>query len=432
MKRARTACVAFAIGCPRSQMDTAWLRSYFRANGWGLTHCVQHAGLIVVATCGFSANVEDESIRLLSLLDRKRRRDSKLLVVGCLAGINPGRIHEQFDATTIAPANIDQLDKIIGARIALRDVPPVNCIEPHVLAAQGSWSVREMYPDMGGFAAFRRRIRRAVCSLLSHVGTERFAVRTVRRLNRKSEGRPADPIFYIRVARGCLDECSYCAIRHATGTLRSKPPEDILAEFDRGLAQKYKTFEILAEDIGPYGLDIGSTCIELLERLFSRQGAYKIVLTDLNVRYLIRYTPALSDVLAAHADRIRVVRLPVQSGSDKILELMKRCYTNAELKASLTYLRKKVPTLALSTHILVGFPGETDEDFDATLDLLRFVRFDEIQVYRYTVRPNTSASALTDKVPMQIIQQRTERLINEFPQAEASPITERDEARAAS
>ena len=432
MNRTQTACVAFAVGCPRNQVDTAWLSTYFRANGWKLTHCVKDADLIVVATCGFSAHVEDESIRLLSLLDKKRRKDSRLLVVGCLAGINAARVHEQFDATAIPPANIDQLDTMIGAKIALKDIPPVNCIEPRILAAKGSWSVQEMYPNMSGFAAFRHQIKRTACSLLSRVGTERFAMRTVRRFNRKTEDGPADPIFYIRVARGCLEECSYCAIRHAAGSLRSKPLKDILAEFDLGLAQRYKTFEILAEDIGPYGLDIGSNCVELFEQLFSRQGTFKLIVTDLNVRYLIRYTPALSDVLASHTDRIRVLKVPVQSGSDRILESMKRCYTNAEMKTSLTYLREKAPTLALSTHVLVGFPGETDEDFENTLDLLRSVRFDRIMVYSYTDRPNTSASALTDKVPEPVKQQRARRLVGEFPQAEACSFDESRESCAAS
>jgi tRNA A37 methylthiotransferase MiaB len=432
LKSPGTACVAFAVGCPRNQMDTAWLSAYFRANGWRLTHRVREADLIAVATCGFSAHVEDESIRLLALLDKKRRRDSRLLIVGCLAGINGARVSEQFNATAIPPAHIDRLDQMISAKIALRDIPPVNCIEPSVLAAKGCWQVREMYPDMSAFAAFRHRIKRSACSLLSRVGTERFAMRTVRRFNRRSADGPADPIFYIRVARGCLEECSYCAIRYAAGTLRSKPLEDILAEFDRGLAERHKTFEILAEDIGPYGLDIGSDCVALFEHLFRRQGAYKLIVTDLNVRYLIRFTPRLSDVLAAHADRICVLKVPVQSGSDRILELMKRSYTNAEMKASLTYLREKAPTLTLSTHILVGFPGETDEDFEKTMDLLRAVRFDRILTYLYTDRPNTVSSTLPDKVPEPVKRQRVHRLVSEFSQAEACSFDESREARAAS
>lgn len=416
MKQARTVCVAFAMGCPRNQMDTAWLSSYFRANGWTVLQRVQNADLVVASACGFAANVEEESLRLLSLLDQRRRKDSKLIVTGCLAGINGSRVTQQFGAVTIRPADIHQLDDLIGAKVRLQDIPPVNCVEPHILAAQMCWPVRETYPNMGAMATLKQQTKRALCSLLRRVATERFAMRTVRRFRRAPQDESSDPTFYIRVARGCLEECTYCAIRHAAGTLQSKPLDKILAEFDLGLAQKHANFEILAEDIGSYGLDIGSGCVELFERLFQRPGSYKLVLTDINVRYLIQYTPALCDLLATNADRIRMLKVPIQSGSDRILRLMKRQYTRDEMQASLTYLREKAPSLPLETHVLVGFPGETDEDFEDTMDLLGAIRFDRIQIYRYTDRPNTSARDLPDKVPEPVKEQRIQHLQSVLPQ----------------
>ncbi len=203
--------------------------------------------------------------------------------------------------------------------------------------------------------------------------------------------------------------------------MRSKPLDKVLAEFDLGLARKHTSFEILAEDIGSYGLDVGISCVELFENLFTRKGPYKLVLTDVNVRYLIQYAPVLSDILAAHADRIRWLKVPVQSGSDKILRLMKRHYTHAEVKASLTYLRDKAPSLPLDTHVLVGFPGETDRDFEDTIELMRAIRFDRVQVYSYTDRPNTSACDLPDKVNEDVKQSRVQRLLKEFQVAGAPP-----------
>lgn len=417
--KSKTVCIAFAIGCPRNQMDTAWLSSYFAMNGWRLVRHVRNADVVVVATCGFAAHIENESIRLVSILDKKRRRDSRLVIVGCLAGINAARVHREFDAIVIRPADIDRLDEIIGATVPLQNTPPVNCIEPHLLAARACWSMREAHPGLGTLAAIKLQTKRSLCSLLSRVGTERFAMRTVRRLGRRSAGAPADPTFYIRVARGCLEECTYCAIRLAAGTLHSKPLDNILAEFDRGLAQKHKAFEILAEDVGSYGLDIGSNCVELFEGLFSREGSYKLVVTDINVRYLIRFTPALSDVVAAHADRIRLLKIPVQSGSDRILQQMKRCYTSAEAKASLISLRQKAPTVPLETHVLVGFPSETEKDLEDTLDLLRAVHFDRVCLYRYTDRPGTMASTMAEKVPERVQQERIKYLLRALPEARA-------------
>ncbi len=319
MTEAKRVCIAFAIGCPRNQADTAWLTSYFRANGWAVVQQARNADMVVVSTCGFTEDVEKESVRLVSLLHEKRRKESKLIVVGCLAGINPDRVTQPFDAMAIRPADIHHLDQLIEATVPLQDVPPVNCVEPRVFTAKTCWPIREADPGLPPLAAVKCQTKRAVFWLLSRVGTDRLAMRTARRLSRRPLGEPADPTFYIRVARGCLEECTYCAIRHATGTLRSKPLDKVLAEFDLGLAQKHTSFEILAEDIGSYGLDIGISCVELFENLFARKGQYKLVLTDVNVRYLIRYTPVLSDILATHADRIRWLKVPVQSGSDKIL-----------------------------------------------------------------------------------------------------------------
>jgi tRNA A37 methylthiotransferase MiaB len=415
------------MGCPRNQMDTAWISSYFQANGWKLVRNAGVADMVVTATCGFAAHIEDESIRRLSLLDERRRSDSRLVVIGCLSGINPTRITREFDATVIRPADIHQLDEIIGASVPLASVPPVNCIESHVLAASACWTGRELHPDLNPVAAFKHRIKTRLCSLLKHPGMARFAVGTLRKLCRQVHGGSAHPTFYIRVARGCLEECTYCAIRYAAGKLRSKQPASILAEFDRGLAQKHRVFEIVAEDIGSYGLDIGTNCAELLDGFFSRSGSYKLILTDVNVRYLIELSPLLSDVLAGHVDRIQRITIPVQSGSDRILQRMKRRYTSAEAKAALSDLRQKAPTLRMETHILVGFPGETEADFQATLDLIKSVRFDWIQAYRYTDRPGTAASAMTDKIPASIQRERLRRLRDEFAQVRTSAVEDRHE-----
>ena len=426
MEKDRKVCIAFAVGCPRNQMDTAWLSSYFEANDWKITHNAAKADMLVVATCGFASHIEAESIRLLSLLEKKRRSDSRMVVVGCLAGINPDYVLSQFDATVIRPADIHQLDEVIHATVPLKNVTPVNCIEPRLMAARACWTTREANPTMSTLALIKRRTKATLCSLLSRISSERFALRTARRLCRRSKGASADPTYYIRVARGCLEDCTYCAIRFAAGVLRSKPLDDVLAEFDRGLAQKHRDFEILAEDVGSYGLDIGSNCIELFEGLFSRPGSHKFVITDVNVRYLIRFAPALSDLLARHADRIRRLKIPVQSGSDRILTRMKRCYTRTEAKAALSELRDKAPTLPTETHVLVGFPGETDQDFEDTLDLLRAARFDYIQAYRYTDRPGTAAAKMTDKIPVRIQRERIQRLCDEFPQARGSAIEDHE------
>ncbi|MHC4518818.1 MAG: radical SAM protein [Planctomycetota bacterium] len=419
--RRKSVCIAFAEGCPRSRCDTAWLFRYFEANGWNLRRRPRRADLVVVATCGFDTVREDKSIRLVRRLDEKRPRGSQLVVVGCLAGIHPERIHREFQATVIPPGDVERLDEIVGATVKFSKVPPVNDVDPCIERAQRAWLPSERYPGMSRAGALKNdalaSLRAAARSALGWCGLEGPVSAARRRLKRRLGRAVAErePVYSIRVARGCSEQCAYCAIRFAAGPLRSKPVENILAEFDRGLRQGYRVFNLVADDLWPYGADIGTSLAELLGRLFEREGDFQLILTDVNPRYMIRDAPALTDVLVANRRRVQLLKVPVQSGSDRMLQLMNRCYTADQLRRCLGRLRERAPQLPLETHILVGFPGETEADFHGTVDLLRAVTFDRIQAYWYSDRPGTPAAQMTPKVPDHVIERRVRTLLHEFP-----------------
>jgi MiaB/RimO family radical SAM methylthiotransferase len=375
-------------------MDTAMLFQYFKENGWESARDVAQADLSVVATCGFDEGNRRESLRLLSLVDKRRKKGSKLVVVGCLPGIEPDVLHKEFNAETVGPAEINRLDEIVGARIPLREVEPVNDTAPLIAAAREHWGFLQRHPTLADIRDSVSRWFRRRRGGVSHTST-----------------------YYIRIARGCAEECTYCAIRFSSGQLRSKPPERVLMEFNAGLKKGYKRFELIAEDIGPYGLDIGTDCVELLGSVFARPGDFQVVLTDINPRYMVRYESRMIDLLKANARRVRLLRTPIQSGSDRILQLMCRQYTTAEVIRCLTHLRQEASSIPLDTHVLVGFPGETDRDFQATISLLKAIRFDSIQIYRYADRPRTRASIMTDKVPPEVIDRRVQTVLRQFRQA---------------
>jgi tRNA A37 methylthiotransferase MiaB len=384
-------CIAFARGCPRNEMDTAWLFSYFRANDWKVTNRPREAEVVLVATCAFDGENEQHSVRLLGLIRRKMKSGARLIVTGCLAGIVPERVRDRFNALVLAPTDIHRLDEVIEARVKLRDTPPINDPAEVIRYAKGCWTGIERCPTAAYLAEIaRRRI----------VGLRRNPMN--------------QPVFHIRVARGCNEECSYCAIRFAVGRFRSKPLKDVLAEFDAGLQEGYERFELLADDVGPYGTDIGTSILALLKEIFDRPSPFRLILTDVHPQYLIRYQSELIPLLAEHSEKIEVVRLPVQSGSDRILDRMRRPYTMADVIAAVNELRRQAPTVKLETHALVGFPGETDADFEATMDFLQRVRFDWVRVYRYTDRPRTTASEMPDKVPSDVIRSRAKRLHAQF------------------
>lgn len=406
----KTVCIAFAKGCPRSEVDTAWLSPYFEANGWSVTGRPEEADLVVAAGCGFDAANEEESIRLLSLL-KKKHDDTPLVVVGCLAGISPERVRACLNATPVVAGNVAELDRIISATVSLPEVRPVNDTRRVINRAYLCWRFGERWPGTGGLRGLVVKTVDCGRSLLRWFRMEGPLYRLLRTITGHG------PLFQIRVARGCLEECTYCAIRLASGTFRSKPVEDVLAEFDRGLRQGYKVVELLGEDLGPFGDDMGTTLPELLEKIFSREGEYKLIFTDINVRYVIKYASALARVFSSNAARVQLVRIPVQSGSDRMLALMRRCYTVQEVKQSLEELFEAASSLPIETHVLAGFPGETEEDFLATVHLLRAFKFAGIQVYRYADRIGTPASEMEDKVSESVKEDRVQRLLREFPMA---------------
>jgi len=216
------------------------------------------------------------------------------------------------------------------------------------------------------------------------------------------------------VSRGCRGANTYCVMRQTYGGLRSKPLDAVLSEFDKGLAQGHREFRLMAQDLGAYGQDIGTEFIQLLRALFDRPGQFQLQLIDVNIRWVVGYLDELVELLSENVTRTRILQMPVQSGSDRILELMRRGHTAAEAEGAFRAIREAMPDLLLVTHALVGFPSETEEDFEKTVRLLRTGRFDRVDIFDYSDRPGTAASRMPDKVPAGIIRARSRRLHREY------------------
>lgn len=402
--------IAYSQGCPRSAVDAALLFRYFTANRWRTKCAIGEADLVLISACGVHEEAEKLGLASIATLDGERRRDSKLVVLGCVAGIDPDGILERFDAVLLPPVRIHEMDSLIDATVPLRAIEDPNLVRDAVKTARANLAAVG-----NGHDARASRTRRAVRQLR-------------RRLRISPEG-PA-PMYSLRVAWGCRGECTYCAIRHAAGPLRSKPLGDVLAEYDRGLEQGHREFELVAGDVGCYGQDLGTSSVELLREIFARPGSFKLTIHDFNPEYLVAYRDELVPLLSANSARIRMLVLPLQSGSDRVLRLMRRDYAAADVVACMQELRAAAdPPLNVVTHVLAGFPGESEEDFARTLDALRRARFDRVDVYHYTPRPNTESLQLPDPVPTAVAEHRAALVAKEFnarfslwPKAPATPL----------
>jgi len=227
---------------------------------------------------------------------------------------------------------------------------------------------------------------------------------------------PASIPFNLFVCRGCLGSCSYCAIPRSIGRVHSKDVDDIVAEFRYGLDEGHLLFNILGDDPGCWGQDRGHEFPELLSALLAaaadetsdRAGSetrpVRFRIREIHPKYLTRYGSQITALPGFSA--VEGILVPVQSGSDRILDLMQREHTTERLMRTVNRIREAAPGVRLETQMIVGFPSETDDDFAATLDFVRDAGFDSVVVFPYHDKPGTVSSELGDKVAEETIQRR--------------------------
>ena len=213
----------------------------------------------------------------------------------------------------------------------------------------------------------------------------------------------------ISIAEGCLEQCSYCITRKARGSLQSRQTDDIIKDIQCALYQGCKEIQLTAQDTATYGMDINTSLDQLLSKISTLDAKYRIRIGMMNPTHVKNNRPSFLS-LFKHAQVYRFIHLPVQSGDNTILQEMNRRYTSEEFVEIITSFRKQFPDITIATDVIVGFPGETDEQFNHTIDLLNTVQPDVVNITRFSPRPNTQAKQLRNKVPTNIVKQRSQQL----------------------
>jgi tRNA-2-methylthio-N6-dimethylallyladenosine synthase len=222
--------------------------------------------------------------------------------------------------------------------------------------------------------------------------------------------RESDYRAWVSIMYGCNNFCSYCIVPYVRGRERSRAPEDVIAEVKDLVAKGYKDITLLGQNVNSYGKGEahGVDFAELLSRLDALEG-------DFVLRFMTSHpkdaTKRLVDVMAAGKHIARHFHLPLQSGSDAILQKMNRHYDKAAYLEILDYMREKMPDIAVTSDIIVAFPGETDADFEDTLAMLRRVGFDMLYSFIYSPRKGTPAAVMPDQIPKAVANERFARLL---------------------
>ena len=216
----------------------------------------------------------------------------------------------------------------------------------------------------------------------------------------------------VNIMFGCNNFCSYCIVPYVRGRERSREPEEILKEIRKLVDDGVKEVMLLGQNVNSYGKNLARpvTFAELLREVVKIDGLER-------VRFMTSHPKDLSDELIqvmAESEKIcRHLHLPLQSGSSRILKIMNRKYTKEQYLDLADRIRKAVPDIALTTDIIVGFPGETEEDFRETLDVVRRVRYDSAFTFIYSKRTGTPAAVMEDQIPEDVVKDRFDRLLKE-------------------
>jgi ribosomal protein S12 methylthiotransferase len=371
-----------SLGCPKNLVDSEVMLGLAQQAGHQLTRDAADADVLVVNTCAFIDKAKQESIdTILEMAEHKKTGRCKTLVVaGCLAE----RYRDELRA------QIPEIDAVIGTG----EVPEIT----NVLGASS-----QFIPLMrsNGEQIAPRHPRTAAPP---HLPTYIYDANTPRLL--------ATPrhYAYLKIAEGCDYKCSFCIIPTLRGHYRSRPAAAIVAEAERLAAGGVKELLLISQDTSFYGVDRGE------------RGALARLLRDLNridglewIRMLYLYPTTIGDdVLEAMAEYGKVCKyidLPLQHASDAVLKRMKRPGTRAGYERLLDRIRTRVPGVALRTTFIVGFPGETDEDFAELQSFVDATHFDHVGVFTYSHEEGTSAHGFEDDVPAGVKRRRQSRLM---------------------
>ena len=340
------------LGCSKNTVDTEHLLAQLPAASWEIIDRDAPVDVLLLNTCGFIGDAKEESVNaILEAVEAKKRGEvGELVVFGCLS--------QRYAAEL--PAEIPEVDAWFGAR----DLAPV----------------------------------------LRHLGVEPGPL-TSRWMPR------AQSYAYLKISEGCDRRCSYCAIPFIRGPHRSVPMEDLVAEARSLAARGVRELILIAQDTTYYGLDLyGRRALaELLERLSAVEG---IVWIRIHYSYPADFPEDVLQVMASDPKVCRYLDIPLQHIADGMLERMHRHVDGAWTRALIAKLRAEVPGVALRTTMIVGHPGETEEEFAELLDFVREARFERLGAFTYSEEEGTwGAKHLRDDVPEEVKRERLDRLM---------------------
>ena len=354
-------------GCQQNEADSEQLRGMLEAAGYGLTDSAEGADAVIFNTCAIREHAEQRVFGNVGALVHTKRRHprQKIFLCGCMMG---------------QPAVVERVKN---------SYPYVDA----VFSTHHLWE----------FPSILLRVltgKKRVFSVEDSAGSIAEGIPVVRTNTLKA---------WVSIMYGCNNFCSYCIVPYVRGRERSRRPQDVLDECRALIAQGYKEITLLGQNVNSYGrdLDCGMDFADLLAAVAELDGEFRLRFMTSHPKDASR---KLFDTIAKYDKICKQFHLPFQSGNDRVLHAMNRRYTAAQYLELVDYGRSLMPELVLTSDVIVGFPGETEAEFEDTLKLIERVRYDALFTFIFSPRAGTPAASMDDPTPRAEKNQRFDRL----------------------
>lgn len=342
-------------GCSANQSESEIMQGILEKEGFEFVENEAGAGIIIINTCIVKRPTETKILYKIKQLDKAGK---KLIIAGCMPEVRYKEL--------------------------LKAAPNANFVSTHQI----------------------KNIAVAVSSLLKN--EKKYFVGKSKNENINFPRRRfSNLIAVIEISKGCLGECTYCSVKAVKGNLQSYPVPTIINEIKSAVSEGCKEIWLTSQDCGCYGKDKGTIIIALLKEIEKLNGDFRIRLGMMNPEHIL---PILDDLIKCYKNKrvYKFLHVPIQSGSNSVLQRMRRKYRIEDFKKIVSEFRKEIPEINIWTDVIVGFPGETDKEFDETLNLLQEIRPGFFNVSKFGAMKNTPAAKMKQVDP-QILVERTRK-----------------------
>ncbi|HKI70255.1 MAG TPA: tRNA (N6-isopentenyl adenosine(37)-C2)-methylthiotransferase MiaB [Verrucomicrobiae bacterium] len=363
-------------GCQMNERDSEAVAAQLVAKGYTLAPSEEGADVILLNTCSVRDFAEQKALRKMENVAAAARRERPGIVLGFLGCMAQSRGQELID-------KLPDVDLVLGTQKVHRTADYLD----EILAGRSD-KIVDVAEEPGSEAAIREHL-----------------------LNGKAK---TAVTAFVSIMQGCNQHCTFCIVPHTRGEERSRTIEDVVAECRNLVLRGVKEITLLGQIVTSYGKrdipikDGKSAFVQLLENVHEIEGLERIRFTSPHPK---GYGDDLVEAYARLPKLVESAHLPVQSGSNRVLKFMHRGYTRERYLGIIEKLRLARPGIGISTDMIVGFPGETEADFEETLSLMREVEFDQAYIFKYSPRRDTPAADMPNQVPPGVLEERNQVLL---------------------